>query len=125
MYDGPAHLFKLGIFLAIAFHVALKFVPPPVTIVLREKAMVRTGVPETPVYEHSYPCGGERNIRPSWKQWMIDSEPEATAVQFSANHYLRASRGTRHPLHLSGNRRIKRHWSSPSVRLCHFDPLTG
>jgi hypothetical protein len=115
MYDGPAHLFKLGIFLAIAFYVALKFVPPPVTIVLREKTVVRAGVPETAVYEYSYPCGGERNIRPSWKPWMIDPEPEATAVQLSANQYLRPSRETRHPLHLSGDRRIQRHWSTPSV----------
>jgi hypothetical protein len=47
--------------------------------------MLRTGMPKTPVDEHSHPRGGERQIRTSWQLWMIDSEPKAATVEFPPN----------------------------------------
>ena len=95
-----------GVLLSIAFDVALKLAPPPVTIVLWGNAVVRTRVPEAPVNEYRYPCGGEGNIWSARKSWMIDTESEAATMQFSANKHLWARRGTRHSLHLSGDRGI-------------------
>ena len=106
MQHCPAQFLKQGVLLSITFDVALKLAPPPVTIVLWENTVVRTRVPEASVNEYRYPCGGERNIWSARKSWMIDPESEAAAMQFSANQHLWARRGTRHSLHLSGDRGI-------------------
>ena len=74
MQHRPAHFLKLTVFLSISFYVALKFAPPPITIVPWKNAVVRAGVPETSVNEYRYPCGGERNIRSAGKPRLIDPE---------------------------------------------------
>src|ERR1035438_1369204 len=91
MHHDPAHQVKLGVFLTVTGDVALEFVPPPVTVVFRENTVVRARMPETPIHEHGQPCGRECDVRPTGKPWMIDPEPEATAVQLPADQYLRTS----------------------------------
>jgi hypothetical protein len=91
MDHGPAHIFKLGVFLPVTFHIARKFFLPPVTIVFRENTVVWTGMPETAVNENGYPCRGERNIRPPGQAPVVDPESQPAVVQLTAQKKFRAA----------------------------------
>src|ERR1035441_2924888 len=41
VHHDPAHQVKLGVFLTVPCDIALKFVPPPVAVVLRKNTVVR------------------------------------------------------------------------------------
>ena len=119
MHHGPAHSFKLGVFLPVTFHIALKFFPPPFTIVFRENAVVGTRMPETAVNEHRYPCRGECDVRAGRESlgWLIlNLSPRRCS---SLRIRLRASRRAWHPLHLGGNGHAEGFRSAPLAYLCH------
>ena len=103
MHRNPAHGVKLHVFLAITFRVAREFGLPPLAVIFRQNAMVRARVPETPIDEHGNARPSERDIRTAGQPRMIDPVPQAAAVQFSPDQYLRSRRSPWHPLHLSRN----------------------
>jgi hypothetical protein len=104
---GPAHLFKLGVFLPVTFNIARQFLLPPVTVVFRENTVVGTRMPETAVNEHRYPCSSECDVRPSGQATVIDPESQPPLVQLSAQQNFRDARRAWHPLHLGGHFRVK------------------
>jgi hypothetical protein len=101
MDHSPPHLFKLGVLLAVTFHITVQLVPPPVTVVFGKNTVVRAGMPETSINENRDTCSGKYDVRATRKFSQVYAESKTATMQFLAYQYLGSSGRPRHPLHLS------------------------
>jgi hypothetical protein len=107
MHHDPAHHDELLILLPVSGDVPLEFLLPPLAVVSRDNAMIRTGVPEAAIDENRNSRGGKREIRMTGKPRKIYSEAKTTTMQFTANQHFRASRRATHSLHLHRNSAVQ------------------
>lgn len=74
MDHDPPHLRKLDVFLAVAFHITRELVPPPLTVVFGKNAVIRAGMPETPVNENRDMYRGKYDVRATGKFSQVNAE---------------------------------------------------
>lgn len=67
----------------IPIDIPIQFRQPPVTIILRERPMLRTTMPETTIDKYSYFGTGEHDIGAGFQNSIIDSESQSSAKQLA------------------------------------------
>lgn len=83
--DVPASLMQLSIDPTVSFKVGSEFLLPPLSVVPRDRAVLRTAVPEAAVHEHGdfrWPEGDIGSTTHPWQYFLIDTEAEPHPVQF-------------------------------------------
>jgi hypothetical protein len=55
VHHYPAQLLELSVLYGVSGNVSLKLLAPPLAVVLREDAVIRTGMPEAAVHKNCYP----------------------------------------------------------------------
>jgi hypothetical protein len=76
---------------AVSFHVVIKFLSPPVTVVVWREPVIGASMPKAAIDHHHQPHTPEQNVCPSppWaKQGHIDPVAKAAAVKFSSQRHL-------------------------------------
>ena len=83
----------------VALPVGLELPTPPLRVRLRDVAVFRTTVPEASVNLDGDSRTGEHDVRPARQTADVDSEAEASSVQFAADGKLRCCAGGALPGH--------------------------
>jgi hypothetical protein len=83
VYDGPSQLRQLSVFSVITFAIYGDLRFPPLPVVDRKGAVLRTTVPEASNDEHGDFCSCECDVRRLWKMFWSDPESHASAEELA------------------------------------------
>jgi len=86
----PAGQLKIGA--PITFHVPIKLLPPPVTVITGGSPMIGTAVPEAAIHHHNQPCSTEEDVRATSscaKQRNVNPVTQAAVMELPSQRQLR------------------------------------